>query len=114
VKYRRSIGLRHLIGSLLAALFLCGPAHSQEVNPMLFALAAVDVDVEFHVIWTGEVNEGDRLLLRDESSAIIAEQPLLSGTPMRVIAPSKPGHYSLQYFHKASRMIAFRRELEVR
>lgn len=86
------------------------------IYPMLFALIAVDHGAEFHVIWTGDSSEGDRLLLRDESRAseIVAKQPMLSGTTMRFTAPSEPGHYSLQYFHKASRMIAVRRELEVR
>lgn len=91
-----------------------GDAVEEPVLRMLFALRVVDTGADFHTIWTGNSNEGDLLLLRDESSEILAKQPLLSGTPMRVTAPSEPGHYSLQYFHKASRMIAFRRELEVR
>jgi len=84
--------------------------------PVLHALVAVDHGAQFHVIWTGDGSEGDRLLLRDESQAseIVAEQPLLTGTPMIFTAPSGPGQYSLQYFHKASGMIAVRRELEVR
>ena len=98
----------------VSALSNIGDNDKVQAFPVLFALLAVDRDAEFHVIWTGDGNEGDRLLLRDERSAIVAEQPLLSDTPMRFTAPSEPGHYSLQYFHKTSRMIAFRRELEVR